>query len=64
MKSYNITCCFIWVGNFVFHIKRCIQIEGVCEQGAEENVLKKRCEVTGEWINVNNDELHSSYSIN
>jgi hypothetical protein len=39
IKIYNnFICCSVWVWNLVSHTKRGAQIEGVWEQGAEENI--------------------------
>jgi hypothetical protein len=34
----NSFCCFVWVWNLISNTKGRTQIEGVCEQGAEENI--------------------------
>jgi hypothetical protein len=36
-------------------------IEGIGEQGAEENIGPKRKEVAGEWRRLHNEELHNLY---
>jgi hypothetical protein len=38
MQNYNFTCCLVRVWNLVSHTKERTQIEGVWEQGAEENI--------------------------
>jgi len=37
-KNNNFTCCFVCVRNLVSHTKGRTQLEGVWEQGAEENI--------------------------
>jgi hypothetical protein len=43
----------------VSDIKGVTQIEGVCEQGAEENILANE----GCWRKLHNEELHNLYSL-
>jgi hypothetical protein len=38
-KTIIFTSCFVWVWNVVSHTKIWTEIEGVCEKGAEENIL-------------------------
>lgn len=42
------TCCFVWVLDLTSHIKEITNINGVSEQGAEENIFKNE-ELTRRW---------------
>jgi hypothetical protein len=41
------------------YTRRRIKIEGIREQGAEENILTAREEVAGGWRRLRNEELHN-----
>jgi hypothetical protein len=53
----NVNSYFVWVWNLVPHTKGRTQIEGVWEQGAEENIWISE-EVAGDWRRLSNEELH------
>jgi hypothetical protein len=38
IKDHNFTCCFVSAWNLVSHTKGWAKIEGVLEQGADENI--------------------------
>jgi len=46
----------------ISHTKERTQIEGVREQGAEQNIGPKREEVAGGWRRLHNEELHNLYA--
>jgi hypothetical protein len=62
MQNYKFTSCIVRMQNFVSHVKGIIQMEGVWEKGAEENIWAQEGWSNRRWRKLNNEELHGLYA--
>ena len=62
MQNHNLTDCFVWVWNLVFHIEEKCRLK-VFENKVLRKILRpKRDEATGEWRRLHNKELYAPYA--